>query len=173
MFIIIIISDSFRIVRNNTKVNYNENQTIFEFMFRKFRRWTSNLGVFHITNVRLIWHAELNENFNVSVPYNQTKTIKFVIQNLSENYLIRFQIALEEKLREFHREITTLHKSYFANSEFCVEFSIEDQQSDQPATRLESKVDGIEILQSPEYTDSYATYLTGAGKRDRDPVYSD
>jgi len=35
-----------------------------------------NLGIFHITDVRLIWHAELNENFNVSVPYYQTKTVK-------------------------------------------------------------------------------------------------
>jgi hypothetical protein len=45
--------------------------------------------------------------------------------------------------------------SYFANPEFGVEFSIEDQQN-QPATRLESKVDDIEILQSREHTDSYA-----------------
>ncbi|CAF1013263.1 unnamed protein product [Adineta steineri] len=143
-----------------------------------------NLGIFHITDVRLIWHAELNENFNVSVPYYQTKTIKIrdskfglalVVETTpySGNYLLGFQIAPEEKLREVHKEITTLHKSYFANPEFGVEFSIEDQQSDQPATRLESKVDDIEILQSREHTDSYATYLTDAGKRDRDPVYSD
>ena len=45
--------------------------------------------------------------------------------------------------------------SYFANPEFGVEFSIEEQQ-EQPATRLESKVDDIEILQSREHTDSYA-----------------
>lgn len=35
-----------------------------------------NLGIFHITDIRIIWHAELNENFNVSVPYYQTKSIK-------------------------------------------------------------------------------------------------
>ncbi len=35
-----------------------------------------NLGIFHITDIRVIWHAELNENFNVSVPYYQTKSIK-------------------------------------------------------------------------------------------------
>jgi hypothetical protein len=45
--------------------------------------------------------------------------------------------------------------SYFANPEFGVEFSIEEQHN-QPATRLESKVDDIEILQSREHTDSYA-----------------
>lgn len=30
-----------------------------------------NLGTFFITNVRLVWHANLAENFNVSIPYLQ------------------------------------------------------------------------------------------------------
>lgn len=30
-----------------------------------------NLGVFIVTNVRLVWHAALAENFNVSVPFIQ------------------------------------------------------------------------------------------------------
>ena len=30
-----------------------------------------NLGTFIITNVRLVWFADLAENFNVSIPYLQ------------------------------------------------------------------------------------------------------
>ncbi len=30
-----------------------------------------NLGTFYITNVRLVWFANLTDNFNVSVPYMQ------------------------------------------------------------------------------------------------------
>ena len=30
-----------------------------------------NLGTFYITNVRLMWHANINESFNVSIPYLQ------------------------------------------------------------------------------------------------------
>jgi hypothetical protein len=30
-----------------------------------------NLGTFYLTNIRVIWHANMNENFNVSVPYLQ------------------------------------------------------------------------------------------------------
>ena len=41
-----------------------------------FFLFKGNLGIFHITDIRIIWHAELNENFNVSVPYYQTKSIK-------------------------------------------------------------------------------------------------
>jgi Bardet-Biedl syndrome 5 protein len=33
-----------------------------------------NLGTFFITNVRLVWHANLAENFNVSIPYLQVMT---------------------------------------------------------------------------------------------------
>ncbi|CAF1022981.1 unnamed protein product [Rotaria sp. Silwood1] len=143
-----------------------------------------NLGIFHITDIRVIWHAELNENFNVSVPYYQTKSIKvrdskfglaLVIETTpySGNYLLGFQLAPEEKLREVHKELVTLHRTYFANPEFGVQFSIEEQQPDQPTTRLESKVDDIEILQSREHTDSYATYLTDTGKHEHEPVYSE
>lgn len=30
-----------------------------------------NLGTFFITNIRVVWHASLAENFNVSMPYLQ------------------------------------------------------------------------------------------------------
>lgn len=46
--------------------------------------------------------------------------------------------------------------SYFANPEFGVEFAIEDAAPTQPTTRLENRVDDIEILQSREHTDAYA-----------------
>ena len=35
-----------------------------------------NLGTFFISNVRLVWHANLAENFNVSIPYLQMKAIR-------------------------------------------------------------------------------------------------
>lgn len=35
-----------------------------------------NLGVMYITNVRIVWHAELAFNFNVSLPWIQIKTAK-------------------------------------------------------------------------------------------------
>lgn len=30
-----------------------------------------NLGTFFVTNIRLAWHANLAQNFNVSIPYMQ------------------------------------------------------------------------------------------------------
>ena len=30
-----------------------------------------NLGTFVITNIRVVWYANMNEHFNVSIPYLQ------------------------------------------------------------------------------------------------------
>eukprot|EP01112_Ceratiomyxa_fruticulosa_P009754 TRINITY_DN2556_c0_g2_i3.p1 TRINITY_DN2556_c0_g2~~TRINITY_DN2556_c0_g2_i3.p1 ORF type:complete len:235 (+),score=20.31 TRINITY_DN2556_c0_g2_i3:263-967(+) len=35
-----------------------------------------SLGTFFLTNVRLVWHANLAENFNVSIPFLQMKSIR-------------------------------------------------------------------------------------------------
>jgi len=34
-----------------------------------------NLGTFFVSNVRVVWHANLNESFNVSIPYLQIVSI--------------------------------------------------------------------------------------------------
>lgn len=34
-----------------------------------------NLGTFFITNVRIVWHANMNESFNVSIPYLQIVSV--------------------------------------------------------------------------------------------------
>lgn len=35
-----------------------------------------NLGTFFVTNVRLVWHADLVETFNVSIPYMQIVSVR-------------------------------------------------------------------------------------------------
>ncbi|XP_060033736.1 Bardet-Biedl syndrome 5 protein isoform X3 [Erinaceus europaeus] len=35
-----------------------------------------NLGTFFVTNVRIVWHANMNDSFNVSIPYLQIRSIK-------------------------------------------------------------------------------------------------
>eukprot|EP00116_Pleurobrachia_bachei_P018564 sb/3478826/ len=44
--------------------------TSSDWLFTCFSRFLcGNLGTFYITNVRLVWHAEINESFNVSLHY--------------------------------------------------------------------------------------------------------
>lgn len=37
-----------------------------------------NLGSFFVTNIRVVWHAALAENFNVSIPYVQMVSLVFL-----------------------------------------------------------------------------------------------
>lgn len=46
-----------------------------------------NLGTFVITNVRLVWFADINENFNISLPYMQMGAVR---NNASETLLLNW-----------------------------------------------------------------------------------
>ena len=46
-----------------------------------------NLGTFYITNVRLVWHANMNDSFNVSIPYLQMVSVQK--QNVCKCFCIK------------------------------------------------------------------------------------
>ena len=73
-----------------------------------------NDGTFHLTNVRLVWHAENSENFNVSIPYLQMRSVaardsKFgralvvTTTQRSGGYVLGFRVESHEKLEAVHR----------------------------------------------------------------------
>lgn len=96
-----------------------------------------NLGTFFITNIRVVWHANLASNFNVSVPYMQIKTVKLrdskfgealVLETSSKagGYILGFKIDSKEKLNEIKQEIINLHKIFSTSPIFGVNFTIEE-----------------------------------------------
>lgn len=42
-----------------------------DLLINHFFVYQGNLGTFFISNVRIVWHANMNESFNVSIPYLQ------------------------------------------------------------------------------------------------------
>lgn len=73
-----------------------------------------NLGSFIITNVRIVWFAQLSDNFNVSLPWIQIKCIRIreskygtalVLEtsDFSGGYVLGFKV---EKLDEAYVEIS-------------------------------------------------------------------
>jgi hypothetical protein len=83
------------------------------------RSWQGNLGTFFISNVRVVWFANLAEGFNVSIPYLQIKTIKvrdskfgpaLVIETaaISGGYILGFKIDPKETLDYVFKELTSL-----------------------------------------------------------------
>lgn len=97
-----------------------------------------NLGSFYITNIRLVWFAEMNENFNISLPYIQIASIKIrdsrfgpalVVESRpgSGAYVLGFRIDPQSKLHEISNELISMYKIHSANPEFGVQYSISEQ----------------------------------------------
>ncbi|GFR91599.1 Bardet-Biedl syndrome 5 protein homolog [Elysia marginata] len=122
-----------------------------------------NLGTFYITNVRLMWHANINESFNVSIPYLQ----------MSGGYVLGFRIDPLEKLQATAKMIQNLHKVYSTCPIFGVEFEVDDTpQATEAMTRAPIQ-DDVEV-EYDNQTDAFAAYFADGNKeKDREPVYSE
>jgi len=143
-----------------------------------------NLGTFFVTNVRLVWHANLAENFNVSIPYLQIKAIKvrdskfghaLVIETSprSGGYILGFRVDPHEKLREVYHEIKTLHDVYSINPVFGVKFTVEEKPQALADVKVEQKHDDVEIIDDDHFDALASYYADGDNKNvDREPVYS-
>ncbi|XP_063696029.1 Bardet-Biedl syndrome 5 protein homolog [Culicoides brevitarsis] len=82
-----------------------------------------NLGTFAISNIRIVWFADMNESFNISLPYMQVSNIKIreskygpalVIQTTDSggSYVLGFRIDPPEKLTEVFKELSSLYSIY-------------------------------------------------------------
>ncbi|XP_005089032.1 Bardet-Biedl syndrome 5 protein homolog [Aplysia californica] len=143
-----------------------------------------NLGTFYITNVRLMWHANINESFNVSIPYLQMKTVKIrdskfgialVVETtpMSGGYVLGFRIDPMEKLQATAKMIQNLHRVYSACPIFGVEFEVDEKpQTLEENTRAPIQ-DDVEVEYDSQ-TDAFAAYFADGNKeKDREPVFSD
>ncbi|XP_059155946.1 Bardet-Biedl syndrome 5 protein-like [Physella acuta] len=143
-----------------------------------------NLGTFYITNVRLMWHANINEAFNVSIPYLQMKTVKvrdskfgiaLVVETtqMSGGYVLGFRIDPVEKLQTTAKMIQNLHRVYSACPIFGVEFEVDDKPQTTDLVTREVVQDDIEV-ENDGQTDAFAAYFADGNKdQDREPVYSE
>ena len=135
-----------------------------------------NLGSFFITNVRLVWHANLAENFNVSIPYMQIRVIKvrdskfghaLVIETSprSGGYILGFRMDPMEALTRTFQEIKTLHAVYATSPIFGVAYDAEKAVVGTGETKGVSVTDDVEIVED-DHVDVLAAYLAeGAGRR--------
>ncbi|CAH1402145.1 unnamed protein product [Nezara viridula] len=138
-----------------------------------------NLGSFIITNIRLVWFAEMNENFNISLPYLQISSVKIrdsrfgpalVVESKpgSGAYVLGFKIDPVSKLQQVAKELSSMLEIHSANPEFGVEYSLSDQ-----AVLAETVP-----IKEPEFVEVEEEDVTGVtaahysdGSQDRPPVY--
>uniref|UniRef100_H0WNB4 BBSome complex member BBS5 n=1 Tax=Otolemur garnettii TaxID=30611 RepID=H0WNB4_OTOGA len=135
-----------------------------------------NLGTFFITNVRIVWHANMNDSFNVSIPYLQIRSIKIrdskfglalVIESSQQSggYVLGFKIDPLEKLQESVKEINSLHKVYSASPIFGVDYEMEEKLRILEYITYISYQDDVEI-DSEDHTDAFVAYFADGNKLD-------
>ncbi|XP_062124208.1 Bardet-Biedl syndrome 5 protein homolog isoform X2 [Drosophila sulfurigaster albostrigata] len=96
-----------------------------------------NLGCFVVTNVRLVWYADANETFNISLPYLQIDSVRIreskygpalVIQTAETGggYVLGFRIDPVERLNELFKELCSLHTIYTEQPNFGINYDPQD-----------------------------------------------
>jgi Bardet-Biedl syndrome 5 protein len=144
-----------------------------------------NLGTFYITNVRIVWFARLAENFNVSIPYIQIKSVRLrdskfgpalVLETTpqSGSYVLGFRIDPLERLKHVFQEISNLHEIYTRKPIFGVEHTIEEKPPSLHHLKVPRKQENIEIIDSEETNDAFAAYYAdGTKDSEREPEYNE
>lgn len=143
-----------------------------------------NLGTFFITSVRVVWHANLAENFNVSIPYLQMANIRvreskfgpaLVMETSAQSggYILGFRIDPKEKLMELLQEIQSLHATYSTNPIFGIDFSVEEKPKPLSELKVPQQVEDVEIVDDEEAHDALTAYYAESNKSsDREPMFS-
>lgn len=141
---------------------------------------TGSLGVFVITNIRVVWYAELNIGYNVSVPYltlysARIRESKFgmalVLETTSSSgeYVLGFKVDPTEKLQNLLKSIQSLHKAHLLKPIFGVSYVKEKaDKPEKPVNKddeadvdiIDTNEDDVEIMKNFR-PDPFAAYFDG------------
>lgn len=144
-----------------------------------------NLGTLYVTNIRVVWFANLAENFNVSIPYLQVVAVRvrdskfgpaFVIETSAHanNYVLGFRVDPVEKMNEVFKEVNALWKVYNNSSPyFGVDFQVEAAPKSLDQNTIKRIKDGQNVVQEVA-SDAFAAYYADEGQKnsDRKPVFN-
>ncbi len=129
-----------------------------------------------MTNIRLVWFANLAENFNVSMPYLQIKTARIrnskfgpalVIETATSSggYILGFRVDPEDKLVELFKEIKSLHTVFSINPIYGVEYTLEDKPASLDLLKQPRRLDDVEIVEDQSSSiDAFAAYYAAVNK---------
>ncbi|XP_075145176.1 Bardet-Biedl syndrome 5 protein [Haematobia irritans] len=151
-----------------------------------------NLGCFVVTNIRVVWYADSNDTFNISLPYMQIANIRIreskygpalVVQTAETGggYVLGFRIDPIERLTEIYKELISLHTVYTENPNFGIVYDQYKRKTNKDFNyRKDFKVEEFQEIderQEREINSKLNTYLAegslmvGEEKPPREPVY--
>ncbi|XP_076257951.1 Bardet-Biedl syndrome 5 protein isoform X1 [Rhynchophorus ferrugineus] len=143
-----------------------------------------SLGTFIVTNIRFVWFADVNEGFNISLPYLQVEAIRvrdskfgkaLVIKSSerSGSFILGFKVDPEEKLHTLYKELTSLSTVFMSSPIYGVEYKWNSKSNE---TRQDNNIlNDLEVIEDPkdEISNTITAYLADEGhQKDRPPVYS-
>lgn len=144
---------------------------------------TGTLGTLYITNVRVVWFANLAENFNVSIPHIQIVAVKaretkfgpaFVIETspYAGNYVLGFRVDPPERVVELHKELSNMWRLYSSAPVLGVHYELEHAPSTLDQNTIQRVVDGLDLVTEVP-TDAFVAYYADEGQKnsDRKPVF--
>uniref|UniRef100_A0AAG5CZG8 BBSome complex member BBS5 PH domain-containing protein n=1 Tax=Anopheles atroparvus TaxID=41427 RepID=A0AAG5CZG8_ANOAO len=134
-----------------------------------------NLGILIVSNVRLVWFAEMNNSFNISLPYMQIGNVRIreskygpalVIQTLETggSYVLGFRIDPPERLGDVYRELISLHSVYTETPIFGV-FYEAPADVERPPTESIDDIEEFDSTAGSDINSKFTAYLadTSAG----------
>ncbi|KAL9645605.1 hypothetical protein ABK040_000667 [Willaertia magna] len=136
-----------------------------------------NLGTFIVTNVRIVWYADLAENFNVSIPFLQIKNISvkeskfgkaFVVEtsrSSGKEFVLGFKVDPYEKLLNIHKEVTSLHQLFTSNPMFGVEFEVEEKTPSLEQLTVPKNTESVQFIGNKDTSDPLAPYYMDSSER--------
>ncbi|XP_029158594.1 Bardet-Biedl syndrome 5 protein homolog isoform X2 [Nylanderia fulva] len=141
-----------------------------------------NIGTFIITNIRLVWYADVNHQFNVSIPYltigNITiRTSKFgptlviLSTEASGGYVLGFRVNPLQQLHIIHKEVSILRSEYEKFPIFGVEYIFEHQASSQEENINIEHFTEIQDNQ-PEISNVFGYYFSEGNTGQRKPNFA-
>ena len=137
---------------------------------------TGNLGTFIITNVRIVWYANLAMNFNVSIPYIQIRNIRIKnskfgtalvldVHRAGGGFVLGFRLDPKEKLKQLYNELGSLWTAYSSRPNLGVK--LDSQEPEQVQLPVLQSDDDIEILQTMDNQDAFVAYYADDYKGDK------
>ncbi|XP_034835724.1 BBSome complex member BBS5 [Maniola hyperantus] len=145
---------------------------------------SGNLGTMVISNVRIVWYADVNDAFNVSMPYITIESItirnsKFgdalviVIRPACGGYVLGFRADPHDRLAPLLKELQTLHQAYTEKPVLGVEMNWGSEVSRPTQDELED----LEEIGEPRGEMGPSLYLASQQSHNKEetdvqPVYS-
>ncbi|XP_043276238.1 Bardet-Biedl syndrome 5 protein homolog [Venturia canescens] len=140
-----------------------------------------NVGTFIVTNIRLVWFAEMNNQFNVSLPYLTIASViirssKFgptlvtMSTESSGGYVLGFRVDPLQKLYTLHKEIAAIQAAYEKSPIFGIEYTFEHQAVSQPEYKPEVTKEIEE--NEDEIANVIGLYFSEEGASQRKPLFS-